>query len=586
MAGSVAEVTFADLDALERRLSRPDIERDVRGLKGWRRDLEEDTAFGRITSGQQWIDGVSIVDGTVEGNVFRSVVTISNLFKTGESPADRWELDSAGFRAYGTVSAVPNTKTVDFGADGDFELGVSPNQITFIASTGTLTVPVAVIGSLTIASVGSGILGGSYATAAINPKITLSTSGIVATNTGGTTTFNLEASSGDFFMTGNFTIASSTTAASRLELKQTGIELWKGGTREFYLQGGGATNAISMLLTGGGVGQYIGMQPDTGFWLGASTFAGSPFRVSPAGAVTMTSATITNGTLTSPTITSANITSTTITGQTIRTAASGARVEMDTSGVWVYNSGGTNTAKLAADGSGFAGTGGLFSWNSAGTLTVNGSALSNSSVSDAKIGSMTAAKLTTGTLTSTTITIGTGGKIVDGDGSYWDSSGIVLKSAGAYGDAIRWNVAGSDAGTIYASGSALIMVQGSQFAVGSGLFLGSTNWQLRDTGATGGLESSGGYVRSVRFYPGNGNATFQGTYYIEGGGGIQSNGIGIGGMLGISSGNTINFISPGTGGSAANWSSFTVANVPDKSAGFLIIQIAGTSYRVPHYANG
>lgn len=586
MAGSLAEVTFADLEALERRLSRPDLERDIRGLKGWRRDLEEDTAFGRITSGQQWIDGVSIVDGTVEGNVFRSQVTISNLFKTAESPADRWELDSAGFRAYGTVSAVPNTKTVDFGSNGDFELGVSPNQITFVAATGTLTVPAAVIGSLTIASVGSGILGGSYATSGSNPKITLSTAGIVATNSGGTTTFNLEAASGDFFMTGNFTIASSTSASSRLELKQTGIELWKSGTREFYLQGGGATNAISMLLTGGGVGQYIGMQPDTGFWLGASTFAGAPFKVSPTGALTATSATITNGTLTSPSITSANITSTTITGQTIRTAASGARVEMDSSGVWVYNSGGTNTAKLAADGSGFMGTGGLFSWNSAGTLTVNGSALAAGSVADSKIGSLTAAKITTGTITSQTITLGSGGKIIDGDGSFWDQTGITLISSGTYGDAIRWRTSGTDSGTIYASSTTFLVAQGSQFAVGASLALGQGNWQLFDFGASGVLESSGGYVRSVRLYPGNGNVTRQSTYYIEGGGGIQSNGIGIGGMLGISSGNTINLVSPGAGGSAANWSSFTVANIPDKSAGYFIIQIGGTSYRVPHYANG
>lgn len=58
------------------------------------------------------------------------------------------------------------------------------------------------------------------------------------------------------------------------------------------------------------------------------------------------------------------------------------------------------------------------------------------------------------------------------------------------------------------------------------------------------------------------------------------------GMLGISSGNTINLIAPGTGGSASNWSSFTTANVPNQSAGYFLIQIAGVNYRVPIYANG
>lgn len=39
------------------------------------------------------------------------------------------------------------------------------------------------------------------------------------------------------------------------------------------------------------------------------------------------------------------------------------------------------------------------------------------------------------------------------------------------------------------------------------------------------------------------------------------------------------------GGSATNWSGFTVANIPDKSAGYIKIAIAGTNYRVPIYAD-
>lgn len=450
-------VTISDLEALERRLSRPGLEQDVNRLKGWKRGIESDESFGRIFSGPQWLGGASIVDGTVEGNVFKANVTISNLFTTAESPADRWELDPTGFRAYGTVLGTPNTKTLHIHEDGDFEFGVGASQITFVASTGTLTVPAAVIGSLTIADVGSGVMGGNYDTSLSNPRVRLNTAGLVATNSGGTTTFNLQSSTGDFFMTGNFTIASSTSAANRIELHEGGIELWKSSVREFYLQAGGATNGISMLLTGPSVGQYIGMQPDTGLWLGASAFGSAPFRVTNAGAVTMTSATITNGTLTSPSITSASITSTTITGQTIRTGSSNPKVEMTASGVFVYNSGGTNTAAFNNDGSGFAGTGGNFSWNTSGTLTVNGSALSNGSVSDSKIATLTASKITTGTLTSTIITIGSGGSIVDADGSEWSQSGIILKSAGSFGDTIKWQVSGVDKGSLFADSTKFYM---------------------------------------------------------------------------------------------------------------------------------
>jgi hypothetical protein len=99
------------------------------------------------------------------------------------------------------------------------------------------------------------------------------------------------------------------------------------------------------------------------------------------------------------------------------------------------------------------------------------------------------------------------------------------------------------------------------------------------------IVNSTGVLTNGRIYVGSSTGSGQATYYIEGGGSIQSNGIAIGGMLGISSGNTINFVSPGTGGSATSWSGFTSANIPDKSAGYFKIQIAGTNYRVPFYAD-
>ena len=566
-------VTIDDLEALERRLSRPELANDVDRLKGWRRQLENDESFGRVFSGPQWLGGASIVDGTVEGNVFKSQVTIANLFQTAESPADRWELDPTGLRFYATVAAVPNTKIFDLNPSaGTLQFGSSGgNVITF--SAGVLAVPAASITSLTIAAVGSGTLGGTYrsGSAGVYPRMDISTAGIVAYNSGGTETFNLAAASGNFTMIGTFQIASSAAASNRISMTENGIELYKSGTREFYLNSG-ATNGIDMLLTGGSVGQYIGMNPSTGFWLGASTYAGANFKVSPAGAATMTSATITSGTLTSPTITSASITSTTITGQTIRTAASGARVELDSSGIWQYNSGGTVVARIATDGSGYLGAStGQISWSST-TVSASADRLTTGTVGSG-------GSLNLGTLgVSGTITIGSGGKIIDGDGSYWDQNGITLVSSGTFGDTLRWQTAGTNRGAIYGDSTAFVMAADNVSYLGFGV----------SSVLSAKLEPAGDFSARGRIYPGRTSGSIQNTYYIEGGqtgAGIITNGIGIGGMLGISSGNTINFVSPTNGGSASNWSSFGTANIPDASAGYFVIQIGGVNYRVPFYAN-
>ena len=62
---------------------------------------------------------------------------------------------------------------------------------------------------------------------------------------------------------------------------------------------------------------------------------------------------------------------------------------------------------------------------------------------------------------SGTLTIGSGGKIIDADGSYWDSSGIVLVSAGNYGDSIVWKVSGTNAGSIVADGDGITVGSGT-----------------------------------------------------------------------------------------------------------------------------
>jgi hypothetical protein len=224
---------------------------------------------------------------------------------------------------------------------------------------------------------------------------------------------------------------------------------------------------------------------------------------------------------------------------------------------------------------------------SGGSMTLPGGGSINSSALD--INSATFGGVTI----DGTLTLGTGGKITDADGSEWSQTGIILKSSGAFGDAIKWQNGGVDKGSIWATASYFAI----QYGTASGDGYVNLNNGVASLGVTFKssvqVDQNYGTYTWGKVFPGyhsgaaepNGTWGAQQTYYVEGAGPIQSNGIGIGGMLGISSGNTINLVSPGTGGSATNWSGFTVANIPDKSAGYFIIQIAGTNYRVPFYAN-
>jgi hypothetical protein len=130
-------------------------------------------------------------------------------------------------------------------------------------------------------------------------------------------------------------------------------------------------------------------------------------------------------------------------------------------GIEGFNSVGTSTFLLnAATGAGRLGvSGGGLSWDSAGAVSVSGSLLVSGSVTANVIttGTLSAARVSGGTLGggfavgANSITIPAGGTISDADGSEWNSSGIVLVSAGAFGDSIKWKVAGVDKASIYAS---------------------------------------------------------------------------------------------------------------------------------------
>lgn len=139
---------------------------------------------------------------------------------------------------------------------------------------------------------------------------------------------------------------------------------------------------------------------------------------------------------------------------TIRNASSGARVELSNVGLRGYNSGGTQTFGFStSDGSGFLGvSGGGFSWNSSGTVTINGSLLvagtvtadkltvSTLSAISANLGTVTAGTITGGTIYASTITTGTmnadrisGGSV--GGSFNLGSADLTLSSTGS----VKWN---------------------------------------------------------------------------------------------------------------------------------------------------
>jgi hypothetical protein len=356
---------------------------DVASLTKWKRILGSDMSIGRLLTGPQHIDTVSIDGGAITAEKLEAQLVLSTAIIAGAvSPADRIEITAAGINAYGTVSGTPNTNTFSLQTDGDFTFGVSP-QITFVASTGVLSVPAAVITSLTIARVGAGVIPANYDTSSSNPKLRLGPGGIEMFNGAGTRTIYLQGS------TGSFEISNDPAGSNRLYITNDSIQMWKGGTQQFKLDGSGITNTITMLLTGPGAGEYIGLNPTNGIWTGASTFASGPFRVTPAGALTATSATITGAvTATSGDFSNVTVSGTmTISGSGLfRTANATSRVELDSTGLYGYNTG-TKRFQVLATGDGFLGASTTLSWSTAGVVTLSGFTANSTTLSSGSGGS-------------------------------------------------------------------------------------------------------------------------------------------------------------------------------------------------------
>lgn len=427
----------------------------VNGLQGWQKKVAADGSFGRIFNGPQWLDNVAIRDGTITGAKLTADLVISNTFRTNDpdvSPTgDRMELDKDGLRFYGTVSGVANTKTVDLQADGDFTLGTGSNQIAYVAATGTLTVPKASIGALTIADIGSGTLTGTYQTAASGARVALKPGGVEGFNSAGTSTFLLSAADG----------------SGRLGVSGSGLS-WNSS---------GQVSVDGSLIV-------------------SNTITAAKLNITSLSAITANLGTVTAGSINAASVTVSNI-----------------------------NASNVNSGSL------------------------NGALLSAGSVADSAVAALSANKITAGTgiinnlTVKSTLTLGSGGKIIDADGSYWDQNGIVLKGGGAIGDVISWQSGASIIGYATNDASYFYVGRNSGFAIR----MGTTDFQISPQG-TGWSALGPSFIMTssqISLRDSTGTNLFSAT----------STATNVAGNLTIngSGGAALIFKSVGNGGSAASW---------------------------------
>lgn len=210
--------------------------------------LISDTQLGRAMNGPVWLDGASIVSGTVSAeklivsSLEAITVNTGSLNITGNITAApsfpavgaRIVLNSSGLRGYRDAT---NTTFV-LNTDGSGSIGIGATAMSW-NSSGVVSIPKAAIGSLTITDVGSGILGGTYSTAAAGTRVELSTSGIKA-YAGTDLFFDLNTTNGTLTLTGNFTVRSA-ASGERVQI------LASGGIAGYYDN----TNTAFILNTNG-----------------------------------------------------------------------------------------------------------------------------------------------------------------------------------------------------------------------------------------------------------------------------------------------------------------------------------------------
>lgn len=377
-----AELSTRVEQQLRELLADPSIRQSIIGGSGFtpeRRDqleslsaqvgsMLQDRSLGAILNGPLWLSGASILNGTVNAdklvvNTLEAITTSTgtlnvtgNITAAAAFPAvaARIVINSSGLYGYQSDGV---TTTFKLNVDGSGEIGTGASKASW-TSVGVLSIPAASITSLTIANINTGVLGGTYTTSASTAKISLSTSGITATDSSGNTTFNMVASSGAVTIAGSFTVQSAASGARVVISNAGGMEGYNaGGTRTFFVnaatgagQLGAGTNNISWDSSGNA---SIG-----GVALSSGKITASGLSVSTLSAITADMGTITAGSITASLITTGTLTAARISGGSLAggyTVPSGQPITYDSGGtagdVVVFKYSGTTKGSIYADAS-------------------------------------------------------------------------------------------------------------------------------------------------------------------------------------------------------------------------------------------
>lgn len=214
----------------------------------------------------------------------------------------------------------------------------------------------------------------------------------------------------------------------------------------------------------------------TGQWTGlggtswqANTIGNAVVANLDAGKITsgfIQAARINAGTITSTMIATTALDSRTITGSTIRTSAGTARVEMNTSGLFVYNSSGTAVVSLNASGSASF-NGDITAASFTSNKVISGSNMVDGTITNLQIGSLSADKINAGTITSRAINNGGGTFTVTAAGAMTCTSATITGTINATGGYIGSATDGwrfSSGGTITNAGLSTILYPSSGFS--------------------------------------------------------------------------------------------------------------------------
>lgn len=359
--------------------------------------MTQDQSLGRVLGGSLWLSGVSVLDGTITADkltvnsVDAITVNTGSLNVTGTitaaasypATAARIDISSTGIKGYNS-SVV---QSFGFNTDGSGFIGVGATAMSWTTG-GVVTIPVASIGSLTIAAVGSGTLGGTYQTSASSTRLEFSSSYFRALS-GGTETFKLDASTGAMTATGSFTVLSAASGAHTKIDAAGGIAGYNAtsestSTRTFLLNA--ATGAGHLGLSTGS-NQGISWDASGVVSIGGVSFSGGKIQAGSLSVSTLSAITADLGTITAGTITSA----------TFRSSASNPKAQMDTSGFASYDASGNQRVALSNTGSGWLGSSSTLSWTTAGAVTIAGWTANSTSFTGGSVTLASDGNITVGT---------------------------------------------------------------------------------------------------------------------------------------------------------------------------------------------